>query len=173
MKHTGGSSEDDLPIFPSRHLWPIEMLHIALYQPAIPQNTGNIGRLCVGMGAHLHIIQPTIFDLSDNMVRRAGLDYWPHLTHTLHENADAFIDWLGDKKPWLITKSGSIRFDQVPFRDEDVLVLGNENTGLPDDWHGCWSDRRVFIPIQGPIRSYNLANAAAIMLAQGTLQLSD
>ncbi|MFC1491993.1 tRNA (cytidine(34)-2'-O)-methyltransferase, partial [Nitrospinota bacterium] len=70
------------------------MLHVALYQPAIPQNTGNIGRLCVGMGAHLHIIQPTAFDLSDNMVRRAGLHYWPNLTHTLHDDADAFLDWL-------------------------------------------------------------------------------
>jgi tRNA (cytidine/uridine-2'-O-)-methyltransferase len=149
------------------------MLHVALYQPAIPQNTGNIGRLCVGMGAHLHIIQPTVFELSDKTVRRAGLDYWPDLTLTLHDDTEAFLGWLGDKKPWLITKLGRIRFDKVTFRDEDVLILGNENTGLPENWHARWQDRRVFVPIQGPIRSYNLANTAAIVLAQGMLQLGD
>ena len=149
------------------------MLHVALYQPAIPQNTGNIGRLCVGMGAHLHIIRPTVFELSDKTVRRAGLDYWQDLTHTVHDDTGAFLDWLGGKKPWLITKLGQIRFDKVTFRDEDVLILGNENTGLPDDWHTRWQDRRVFVPIPGPIRSYNLANTAAIVLAQGMVQLGD
>ncbi len=149
------------------------MLHVALYQPAIPQNTGNIGRLCVGMGAHLHIIRPTRFELSDNTVQRAGLNYWPKLRHTIHDDGNAFLDWLGERKPWLITKFGQVRFDQVPFRDEDILVLGNENSGLPDGWHDRWPDRRVFVPIPGPIRSYNLANTAAIVLAQGMLQLCD
>ena len=100
-------------------------------------------------------------------------DYWQNLTHTLHDDAGAFLEWLGDKKPWLITKLGQIRFDKVTFRDEDVLILGNENTGLPENWHARWQDRRVFVPIPGPIRSYNLANTAAIVLAQGMLQLGN
>lgn len=147
------------------------MLHLALYQPAIPQNTGNIGRLCVGMGAHLHIIRPTVFDLSDKALRRAGLDYWPDLTHTVHEDADAFLDWLGDREPWLITKRGDVRFDRAGYRDEGVLILGNENSGLPDAWHDRWPGRRVFVPIHGPVRSYNLANTAAIVLAQASVSV--
>ena len=147
------------------------MLQLALYHPAIPQNTGNIGRLCVGMGAHLHIIGPTVFDLSDKAVRRAGLDYWPHLKWTLHDTPEVFLDWLGDREPWLITKFGDLRFDQASYADDDILILGNENTGLPDAWHDRWPHRRITVPMQGPIRSYNLANTAAIVLATATARL--
>ena len=147
-------------------------LHVALYQPAIPQNTGNIGRLCVGMGAHLHIIQPTTFELSDKTLRRAGLDYWGNLTYLLHTDADVFLDWLDGRDPWLITKSGQIRFDKASYCDEDVIILGNENTGLPEAWHERWFERRIFVPIHGPIRSYNIANTAAIVLAQVMIQVN-
>ncbi len=149
------------------------MLHVALYQPAIPQNTGNIGRLCVGMGAHLHVIEPTKFDLSDSSVRRAGLDYWPHLTLTVHENERRFLAWLGERRPWLLTKFGSARFDRVSYAEDDVLILGNENTGLPGEWHARWPARRIYVPMPGPIRSYNLANTAAVVLAQAFVQLNE
>lgn len=169
------------------------MFHVALYHPVIPQNTGNIARLCVGMNAHLHIIGPHAFDLSDRSVRRAGLDYWPHLTLTDHADEEAFLGWLaggsgdssrvstlgtGDEspeprggarpnpEPWLITKHGPLRFDQAAYRDGDVLILGNENTGLPESWHERWPGRRVCVPMPGPVRSYNLGNTAAIVLAQ-------
>ncbi len=151
------------------------MLHLALYHPAIPQNTGNIGRLCVGMGAHLHLIGPHGFDLSDKAVRRAGLDYWPHLTLTEHADEHAFLRWLETEapnpRPWLITKHGPLRFDEPGYRDGDVLILGNENTGLPEAWHARWPQRRVSIPIRGPVRSFNLANAAAIVLAHATIKV--
>ena len=145
------------------------MIHIALYQPCIPPNTGNIGRQCVGMGMALHLIGPMSIDLSTQAVKRAGLDYWPHLK--LHEYAtpEAFLDWLGPRKPWLITKRGETRYDHVPFADQDVIILGNENTGIPPAWHQRWPDRRVTIPLLGPIRSYNLANTAAIIMAQACL----
>jgi len=159
------------------------MLHVALYQPAIPQNTGNIGRLCVGMGARLHIIGPTVFDLSDKAVRRAGLDYWPHLALTVHDDPDAFLNWLGDRPPWLVTKLGDTRFDRAPYIDGDVLILGNENTGLPQAWHERWPGRRISVPMPGNVgvegtpgfrgvRSYNLANTAAIVLAAATVRVS-
>ncbi len=147
------------------------MLHVALYHPAIPQNTGNIGRLCVGMKAHLHIIEPTKFDFSDNSLKRAGLDYWPNVELTIHKNKRFFLEWLGNRKPWLITKFGNSRFDRVSYREDDVLILGNENTGLPDEWHERWPERRIYLPMPGPIRSYNLANTAAIVLAQAYVQL--
>ncbi len=125
------------------------------------------------MEAHLHIIEPAKFDLSDNALRRAGLDYWPDLTLTLHQDESLFLKWLGKRKPWLITKFGNTRFDQVAYYEEDVLILGNENTGLPDEWHRRWSDRRIYVPMPGPIRSYNLANTAAIVLAQGYVWLHE
>ncbi len=149
------------------------MLHVALYHPAIPQNTGNIGRLCVGMDAHLHIIEPAKFDFSDSSLKRAGLDYWPAVKLTVHENEALFLEWLGGRTPWLITKFGASRFDKVSYKDEDVLLLGNENTGLPDAWHARWPERRIYVPMPGPIRSYNLANTAAVVLAQAYVQLND
>jgi tRNA (cytidine/uridine-2'-O-)-methyltransferase len=116
------------------------------------------------------LIKPYKFEISDHAVQRAGLDYWPHVRLTEHENDDAFLTWLGDRKPWLVTKFGELRFDQPDYHDEDVLLLGNENTGLPEAWHNRWPDRCVSIPILGNIRSYNLANAAAILLAHASLK---
>lgn len=147
------------------------MLHLALYHPAIPQNTGNIARLCVGMEAHLHVIGPTPFEISDRTVRRAGLDYWDDLTVTVHKSEVDFLDWLEERVPWLVTKFGDVRFDKAAYRDEDIIILGNENTGLSDDWHERWPGRRLFVPMPGPIRSFNLANTAAIVLAQASLRV--
>ena len=145
------------------------MLHVALFQPQIPPNTGNIARQCVGMGAVLHLIGPLNFDLGEQAVKRAGLDYWPHLKLTEHRDPQAFLDWLDGKQPWLITKHGKVRYDQAAYQDEDVLLMGNELNGLPDEWMSRWADRQVFIPILGPVRSYNLSNAAAIVLASACL----
>lgn len=144
-------------------------MHLALYQPQVPPNTGNIGRLCVGFGATLEIIGPCAFDFSDKALRRAGLDYWPHLTWTLHPSPEAFLDWLGDRQPWLVSKFGALRFDQAPYHNDDVIILGNEVRGLPEDWHHRWPQRAVHIPILGPIRAFNLANAAAMVLSQAKL----
>jgi len=149
------------------------MLHVALYQPSIPPNTGNIGRTCVGMGAGLHLIGPVAFDLSDHAVKRAGLDYWEHLKLTVHPTPDAFVDWLGGREPWLVTKFGDVRFDQAAYGGDDVLIFGNENTGIPQAWHERWAGRRVSIPIPGKVRSYNVANTVAIVLAQAMVKAGD
>jgi len=145
------------------------MIHVALYQPSIPPNTGNIGRQCVGMKMRLHLIGPIQMDLSSRAVQRAGVNYWEHLDLQLHANPDEFLAWLGDRAIWLITKHGTTRYDQADYRDEDVLLLGNEQTGLPDAWLKRWPQRTVFLPILGPIRSYNLSNTAAIVMAQASL----
>jgi tRNA (cytidine/uridine-2'-O-)-methyltransferase len=145
------------------------MLHVVLYQPQIPPNTGNIARQCVGMAAHLHIVGPIPFDLSDHAIRRAGLDYWPHLALTMHASPDAFDAWLGDRRPWLVTKRGEIRYDHADYRDGDVLIFGSETAGLPAALLDRYADRRIYIPVMGPVRSYNLANSAAIITAQACL----
>lgn len=139
-------------------------VHLALYQPQIPGNTGTIGRMCVGLDAHLHIIGPCAFDFSDKALRRAGLDYWPHLRWTLYPNPEAFLEWLGERRPWLITKFGASRYDRTPFQADDVIILGNEVRGIPDAWHLRWSDRTIHLPILGPVRSFNLASTAAVVM---------
>jgi tRNA (cytidine/uridine-2'-O-)-methyltransferase len=145
------------------------VLHIALYQPSIPPNTGNISRQCVGMNAHLHLIKPLGFEIDDAAVKRAGLDHWDHLTLTVHESPEAFVAWLGDREPWLIENGGVLRYDEPAYRDGDVLLLGNEVTGLPREWVARWVHRTVHIPLMGAVRSYNLSNAASIVMAQACL----
>lgn len=146
------------------------MLNIVLYRPEIPPNTGNIARQCVGMNACLHIVGPIGFDISDNAVKRAGLDYWDKLHLTVHEDADAFLAWLGTRKPWLVTKFGSLRYDRPDFSDEDVFVFGSETGGLPQEWLSRWRKYTLSVPMLGNIRSYNLANTVSIVLAQATLK---
>jgi len=145
------------------------MLHVALWQPVIPQNVGNIARTCVGMNAHLHVVGPTIIDFDSKAVKRAGLDYWDDLAFTLHPTPEAFLGWLAKegKTPWLITKHGTARFDEPAYADESVFLFGSEREGLPPEIHARWPGRGVSIPIPGQVRSYNLGNTVAIMLACG------
>ena len=145
------------------------MLHVVLYQPEIPPNTGNIARQCVGMNACLHIIGPITMDLSSSAVKRAGLDYWDHLDLTFHNQEDDFLIWLGDRKPWLVSKHGKLRYDRAEYADGDILIFGNEITGLPEHWLSRWVFRAVYIPMSGNIRSYNLANTVSVVLAQASL----
>ncbi|MFI4862400.1 MAG: tRNA (cytidine(34)-2'-O)-methyltransferase [Phycisphaerales bacterium JB063] len=173
------------------------MLHIALYQPIIPQNVGNIARTCVGMDAHLHIIGPTIIDLSDKAVKRAGLDYWDDLTLTEHESPAAFFRWAETNRHhpsgtgilpvnqsdshrqdacatanlYAVTKFATRRFDTPPYRDGDILLFGSEREGLPPDVHARFDpDHKIAIPIPGAVRSYNLGNSVAIVLAAAMSQ---
>lgn len=146
------------------------MLHVVLYQPEIPPNTGNIARQCVGMNAFLHIVGPTTIDLSHKAVRRAGLDYWDTLKLTVHEGPAEFLTWLGDREPWLVTRYGGIRYDKPRYQDEDILVFGSETKGLPQGWIDRWPQRTVYVPILGKIRNYNLANTVSVVLAHASLK---
>lgn len=171
------------------------MLHLALYQPAIAPNVGNAARQCVGLQAALHVIGPTPLSFDDTRVKRAGLDYWPHLRLVQHADSHAFLHWYLQHRQtpaspnpspdpprppslWLITKFGPHRFDQPDYRDGDVILCGNENRGLPQAWRDAADAGRhpfdhggcVHIPILGPVRSYNLSNAAFCVLAHATLR---
>jgi len=146
------------------------MFHIALYQPEIPPNTGNIGRQCVGMLAELHLIGPVGFDLSRQAVRRAGLDYWDDLELTIHPSPEAFLEWLGIRQPWVVTRQGALRYDNPAYADGDVIIFGSETGGLPNAWVERWAGRSVHVPILGPVRNYNLANTVGIVLAQACLK---
>ena len=145
------------------------MLHVVLYQPEIPPNTGNIARQCVGMAARLHLVGPLTIDIDRKAVRRAGLDYWDDLDLAVHDDPEAFLEWLGDRRPWLASKFGDLRYDRAGYRDGDVLIFGAETRGLPEAWRTRWPDRVVKVPILGPVRSYNLANTVSVVLAQAML----
>ncbi|MEK7414428.1 MAG: TrmH family RNA methyltransferase [Planctomycetota bacterium] len=138
-------------------------MHLALYQPQVPGNIGAVGRTCIGLGAELHLIGPLAVDLSARAVRRAGVDYWPMLRLSLHPTPEAFLEWLGTRQPWLVAKHGRHRFDRATYAIDDIIILGNEVRGIPAAWHERWPDRGVHIPMRGPVRSFNLSCAAAVV----------
>ncbi|MFT6160903.1 MAG: tRNA (cytidine/uridine-2'-O-)-methyltransferase [Myxococcota bacterium] len=137
-------------------------LHVVLYNPEIPPNTGNVGRLCVGIGARLHVVHPIGFSMDQRQVRRAGLDYWKHVDLVEHEDGDAFWAWAEGRRLHLYSSHGTATYASVTHEPGDVLVFGRESVGLPKDIiakHGA-----LTIPMDGPTRSLNLSNAVAIVV---------
>ena len=136
------------------------LFHIALFNPEIPQNTGNIGRLSLGVGARLHIILPIGFSLSEKAVRRAGLDYWKHVDLQIHENWEKFLDWSKDRQLILMSTKAATNISKVPIKPNCIILFGPETKGLPTallEQYGCCK-----IPMKKHIRSYNLSNSVAI-----------
>ena len=147
------------------------MLHVVLYQPEIPPNTGNIMRLCANAGAALHLIEPLGFTLEEKQLRRAGLDYrdlapvriWPCLEDCL--NAAAVQRWFA------ISTRGGRRYSEVQFTAGDALIFGPESRGLPQDLlDRCPPDRRLRIPMLPNNRSLNLSNAVAVVVYEAWRQ---
>lgn len=136
-------------------------VHIALYRPEIPPNTGNAARLCVAIGATLHVIHPLGFDMSAKQVRRAGLDHWPHLTLHEHADADAFWAWAEGRAVHLYSSHGRRPHTAAPYAEGDVLLFGPESVGLPREWVEARGAYRI--PMTGPVRSLNLSNAVAVV----------
>lgn len=139
------------------------LFHVVLWQPEIPNNTGNIGRTCLAMQAKLHLIKPLGFDISDKTVKRAGLDYWPYLKKTVHESWDDFLKSEEGGRMFLVTtKSDQLCFEPK-FQKNDYLIFGRETKGLPDKILDAYPDHKIRIPMLGPTRSLNIANAVAIV----------
>lgn len=140
------------------------MLNIVLFEPEIPQNTGNIGRTCVLTGSKLHLIKPLGFEISDKQIKRTGLDYWRELNLEVHENWDDFINKYGDSRIFAVTTKGTKYFDEVEFKDNDFLLFGSESSGLPDKIRERLKETLIRIPmIKTSERSLNLSNAVAIV----------
>ncbi|WP_157154381.1 tRNA (cytidine(34)-2'-O)-methyltransferase [Brachyspira murdochii] len=138
---------------------------IALYRPEIPANTGNIGRLCVGLNIELHIVSKPSFIISSKEVRRAGLDYWEHLVLIKHENENTFLEYCNnnDRRIIPITKFGKNRYDEFNYSNNDILLFGRESTGLRESLWENDLDNSIYIPMSDNIRSINLSNTAAIV----------
>jgi len=145
-------------------------IHIALVCPEIPQNTGNIGRLTLGVGAQLHLVKPLGFDISEKAVRRAGLDYWQFVKPIIHESVDDFLTWLEGKNVLLLSTKANKTLNQAKIEKDSVLVFGSETKGLPQVFHDRFPG--YTIPMAQHIRSYNLSNSVAIASYFAMSQLS-
>jgi len=146
---------------------------ITLVRPEIPHNTGAIGRLAVGLGVRLNLVRPLGFQLNERSLRRAGLDYWEHLDCRVYDDFDAYLREARPRRMHFLSTHGSVSLYGVRFVPGDVLVFGNESSGLPPELYDRYRDSLVRIPMPGPhARSINLANAAAIAAYECFRQLT-
>ena len=139
-------------------------MHLVLVHPEIPNNTGFIGRLAVGLGLPLHLVQPIGFSLEDKYLKRAGLDYWSKVDLRLHENWSACLKSLGattERLHFFTARGGTSLFD-VGFSKDAILVFGGESQGLPAEILDAFPSQRVRIPIKNEIRSLNIADAVCL-----------
>ena len=136
-------------------------LNIVLHQPEIPQNTGNIGRTCLAVGAKLWLVRPLGFQLEEKQLRRAGLDYWQHLDVELLDHWEALESSLPATRHWYFSKKADAVYTDVEFEPGDTLIFGSETRGLPETLLHNHPDRALRIPIYHPVRSLNLASAVA------------
>ncbi len=149
-------------------------MQVALYQPEIPPNTGNIGRICAATKTRLHLIGPLGFSLEDRYLRRAGLDYWPYLDLAIWQCWEDFANGPGSQNT--LVPAGSKLAPSLyarAFRGDETLLFGPESRGLPDWLLGQHQEAGVRIPIWGEVRSLNLANAVSICLYEAYRQTRD
>lgn len=151
-------------------------IHVALFEPQIPANTGNIARTCAGTRTALHLIKPLGFSTEDKMLKRAGLDYWEHVSITYHEGIREFLDAYPNGKFYFITKFGQADYTTYDFTDteEDIFfVFGKETKGLPKEIIEEYKETCLRIPMDDShIRSLNLSNTAAILIYEALRQQS-
>ena len=147
------------------------MLHVVLFEPEIPPNTGNIIRLCANTGFHLHLIKPLGFELDDKKLRRAGLDYHEFAAVRVHESLQDCLNELGSPKVWALTTKGTLFHSDVSFAEGDVLLFGPETRGLPQPVRESLPvEQCVKLPMCEDSRSLNLSNACAIVVYEAWRQ---
>lgn len=146
--------------------------NIVLMHPQIPNNTGNIGRLCVGTESKLHLVEPLGFELTDARVKRAGLDYWGALDWCVYKNFNSLLEVVPDPtRLFFYSAKAKQSHHDVSYRKGDWLVFGREADGLPSAILSQYNDQTVKIPFPGQVRSFNLGNAVAMALGEGLRQL--
>ncbi|MGF1450165.1 MAG: tRNA (cytidine(34)-2'-O)-methyltransferase [Opitutales bacterium] len=151
------------------------LLHVVLFQPEIPQNTGNIGRTCAYAGACLHLIHPLGFTITDKHLKRSGMDYWQNLDLREHADWVAFREaTCAPPRRWLLTTRGPRLLWDAPLAPGDALVFGNEGHGCPDWLHAEFGpERSLRIPqASGQLRSLNLSTAVGVTVFEALRQLA-
>ena len=168
--HSGGASRL-IGMAPSTMNLVSHHLKIAVLQPQIAPNTGNIARLCVATGTELHLVRPLGFVLSDRNLRRSAMDYWPRLKLTVHDDTNAFINSAGDARLWFFSSHGSRPHWEANFGGGDFLVFGSETKGIDADLRDRNADRVLRIPQAADERCLNLSTAAGIALYEAPRQV--
>lgn len=148
------------------------MIHVVLYQPEIPPNTGNVIRLCANTGASLHLVKPLGFRLDDRSLRRSGLDYHALADVKVHADLDACLGALPGTRRFAVETAGRLCYSRLDYRSGDAFLFGPETRGLPAAVvERCGEDRSLFIPMCSANRSLNLSNAVAVVVFEAWRQL--
>lgn len=149
------------------------MFNVVLVEPRIPQNTGNIARTCAATGCGLHIVKPTAFEITDKNLKRAGLDYWQYLNVQYYDGLQDFFEKTessGARYYYATTKAPHI-YTEAEFRDNDYLLFGREDAGLPEELLYAHEERCIRIPMIPEARSLNLSNSVAIVVYEAMRQM--
>ena len=146
------------------------MLNIVLFEPEIPQNTGNIGRTCVATNTRLHLIEPLGFRLDEKSLRRAGMDYWKDLDVTTYIDFEDFMSKNPGAKIYMATTKAPNVYSEVSFEPDCYIMFGKESAGIPEEILVHHKENSIRIPMVGDIRSLNLSNSVAIVLYEALRQ---
>lgn len=148
------------------------MLHVVLFEPEIPPNTGNIIRLCANTGCQLHLVEPLGFTMDDKRLRRAGLDYQEWSSARIHSNWESCLSALQDSRIFAYTTKGHTRYSDIQYQHNDALIFGPETRGLPEHiLEQCPVKQRLRIPMRPDNRSMNLSNTVAVGIYEAWRQL--
>lgn len=149
------------------------MFNIVLVEPEIPNNTGNIGRLCVGTESRLHLIHPFGFVINDKNLKRSGLDYWVHLDVTEYQNVEEWMAQIPDtSRVFLMSSHAEKSYLENEFQDGDWLVFGKESVGLSQEFLALFEKKnQLTIPMSSLIRSFNIANSVAFVIGEAKRQI--
>ena len=148
------------------------MLHIALFEPKIPQNTGNIIRLSANIGFSLHLIEPLGFDFEDKNLKRSGLDYFDMANIIKYPNYTNFLEKMNGRNIYLITTRGSVSYEKINYKSEDILLFGSETEGVSDAVRQSITiTNHLRIPMKPSNRSMNLSNSVAVVCYEAWRQL--
>lgn len=148
-------------------------LNIVLFEPEIPQNTGNIARTCVLTNSKLHLIKPLGFSLDEKQLKRAGLDYWQYLDMEVHESYEAFREKYKEGNFYISTTKGKKNYTEVKYNKGDFIIFGKESAGIPDYIRNDNLDNLIRVPmLESSTRSLNLSNTVAILAYEALRQMS-
>lgn len=149
----------------------MSFVRVALVHPDIAGNTGNIGRLCVGLDIELHLVRPMGFVLDDKRIRRSGLDYWQHLKLSVHDSLADFFQAMTGSRIFYFSTKATRSYTEIDFLPGDVIVFGAESSGLPASVLSQAGDRVYRLPMPGPVRSLNVASCVAVVAFEAYRQL--
>ena len=146
-------------------------MDVVLVAPEIPQNTGNVARSCVATGSTLHLVEPLGFSLEDRYLKRAGMDYWRHLSLQVHSCLEELFDEIDKESCYFVSKKASHHYCEPRYAADSVLVFGCESRGLPEDLIAENRERSLRIPMLPGVRSLNLSSAVAVVLYEALRQV--